>query len=97
MNKPNVPLLPLNTGYSLLYECCFISFNGKDLKLYGFPHKDKSTPIFQEIHSAIESDNTTNTVKFGNIDIPYTTESTKQAILSAIQFTAEYAPVRIQL
>jgi hypothetical protein len=95
--KTELPTIPLNTGYSLLYECCFISFNGKDLKLYGFGYKDKSTPIFQEIHSAIESGNTTNTVKFGNIDIPYTTESTKQAILSAIEFTAKYGPVRIKL
>lgn len=95
--KPNLPAIPLRTGYSLLYECCFISFDGKDTKLYGFPNKDESKPIFQEIHSAIESDNTVQTIKFGNIDIPYTTEATKQAILNAIQFTANYAPVRIQL
>ena len=67
------------------------------MKLYGFGNKDVSIPIFQEIHEAIERGNTVNTVKFGNIDIPYTTELTKDAILSAIDFTAKYAPVRIQL
>jgi hypothetical protein len=95
--KTGLPTIPLSTGFSLLYECCFISFKGKDMKLYGFGNKDVSIPIFKEIHSAIESGNTANTVKFGNIDIPYTTESTKDAILSAINFTAKYAPVRIQL
>ena len=96
--KPNLLRLPMVTGYSLTYECCYLilDFEGTH-KLYGFSSVEESKPIFQEIEEAINTDNTANTVKFGGIDIPYLTEATKEALLNAMQFTAKYAPVRIQL
>ncbi len=95
--KTDLLRLPMVAGYSLTYECSYLILNEEKSKLYGFGSVDESKPIFQEIEKSITSGNTANTVKFGTIDIPYLTETTKEALLSAINFTAKYAPVRIQL